>query len=146
MPAAEEARRLATGEAFAWRLSLTAARARLGSGFDALTFEERGAGTNGECGAQTARPAAAGDIIVARKGLGVAYHLAVVIDDALQGVDLVVRGKDLFGAVGPQRLLQALLALPTPAYLHHRILAGADGRRYAKRDRAETLRAERRQG
>ncbi|HEY5007047.1 MAG TPA: glutamate--tRNA ligase family protein, partial [Caulobacteraceae bacterium] len=86
-------------------------------------------------------PEAGGDVILARKDLGVAYHLAVVVDDALQGVDLVVRGADLFEAVGVQRLLQTLLNLPAPAYLHHPILLGPDGKRYAKRDRAETLQA-----
>jgi len=78
--------------------------------------------------------------VLARKDVGVAYHLAVVVDDALQGVTEVIRGRDLFEATHVQRLLQALLALPTPAYRHHRLLAGADGKRYAKRDRAETLR------
>jgi glutamyl-Q tRNA(Asp) synthetase len=72
--------------------------------------------------------------------VGVAYHLAVVVDDALQGIDHVIRGQDLFEATHVQRLLQALLALPTPIYRHHRLLTGPDGKRYAKRDRAETLR------
>jgi glutamyl-Q tRNA(Asp) synthetase len=85
-------------------------------------------------------------VILARKDLGVAYHLAVVVDDALQGVDLVVRGADLFDAVPVQRLLQTLLELPAPAYLHHPILLGPDGKRYAKRDKAETLRALRASG
>jgi glutamyl-Q tRNA(Asp) synthetase len=80
-------------------------------------------------------------VILARKGLGVAYHLAVVVDDALQGVTLVTRGADLFDAVPAQRLLQALLGLPAPAYRHHPLLLGPDGKRYAKRDKAQTLRA-----
>jgi glutamyl-Q tRNA(Asp) synthetase len=141
LPEAEEARRLAAGEPFAWRLSLRAARARLGAAFDALEFDEQGAGPNGEHGRLRRSPQAAGDVILARKGLGVAYHLAVVVDDALQGVNLVVRGADLFEAVPVQRLLQTLLDLPAPDYLHHPILLGPDGRRYAKRDQAETLRA-----
>ena len=85
-------------------------------------------------------------MILARKGLGVAYHLAVVVDDALQGISHVVRGEDLFEAAHIQRLLQALLDLPTPVYRHHRLLVGPDGRRYAKRDWAETLRALREAG
>jgi glutamyl-Q tRNA(Asp) synthetase len=140
LPAGEEARRLAAGEPFAWRLSLAAARTRLGAAFETLSFVEQGSGPRGEQGLIEARPEAAGDVIVARKDLGVAYHLAVVVDDALQGVTLVVRAADLFDAVPVQRLLQALLGLPTPAYRHHRILVGPDGKRYAKRDRAETLR------
>ncbi len=146
LPAAEEQRRLDANEPFAWRLSLAAARARLGAAFDRLEFVEEGSGPSGEHGAQIARPESGGDIIVARKDLGVAYHLAVVVDDALQGVTTVVRGSDLFEAVPPQRLLQALLGLPTPAYRHHPIVTGPDGKRYAKRDRAETLRALRETG
>jgi glutamyl-Q tRNA(Asp) synthetase len=81
-----------------------------------------------------------GDVILARKDLGVSYHLAVVVDDAAQGVNLVVRGEDLFAATHIQRLLQALLGLPPPAYRHHRLLLRPDGKRFAKRDSAETLR------
>jgi glutamyl-Q tRNA(Asp) synthetase len=135
LPSDDEARRVASGEAYAWRLSIEAARAYLGPKFDTLTFEERGKG------AQPAHPQFAGDIILGRKDLGVAYHLAVVVDDALQQVSHVVRGEDLFALTGIQRLLQALLDLPTPIYCHHRLLTGADGKRLAKRDRSETLRA-----
>jgi glutamyl-Q tRNA(Asp) synthetase len=85
-------------------------------------------------------------VVLARKDVGVAYHLAVVCDDALQGVTHVIRGRDLFEAAHVQRLLQALLGLPTPIYRHHRLLTDADGRRFAKRDRAETLRELRAQG
>lgn len=135
----EEAERLARGEPFAWRLSLAAAREALG-GFEALTFVEEGAGPNGETGLIRARPELAGDIVLARKDVGVAYHLAVVHDDALQGVSHVIRGHDLFEAAHIQRLLQALLGLPTPTYRHHGLLVGPDGKRYAKRDKAQTLR------
>ena len=138
-PADEEAERLARGEAFAWRLSLAAARETLG-GFEGLTFVEEGAGPNGEAGVIQARPETAGDIVLARKDVGVAYHLAVVHDDALQGVTHVIRGQDLFEAAHIQRLLQALLDLPTPTYRHHGLLTGPDGKRYAKRDKAQTLR------
>jgi glutamyl-Q tRNA(Asp) synthetase len=134
----EEARLIGQGRPFAWRLSLAAARATLGDA-RALTFTEEGAGPNGETGLVRAAPEAAGDIILARKDLGVAYHLAVVVDDALQGVSHVIRGADLFEATHVQRLLQALLDLPTPTYRHHRLMLGPDGKRFAKRDRAETL-------
>lgn len=138
LPQAEEARRLEGGEAFAWRLSLAAAEGRLG-GFDRLTFLEEGAGPAGETGTIAARPALGGDVVLARKDVGVAYHLAVVVDDALQGISHVIRGQDLFEAAHVQRLLQALLGLPTPVYRHHPLLLGPDGKRFAKRDRAETL-------
>ena len=140
LPPQEEAERLARGEPFAWRLSLAAAEARLGS-FAGLSFVEEGAGPAGETGLIAARPDLGGDVVLARKDVGVAYHLAVVVDDGLQGVTHVIRGCDLFEAAHVQRLLQALLGLPTPVYRHHRLLVGPDGKRYAKRDRAETLRA-----
>ena len=69
-----------------------------------------------------------------------AYHLAVVVDDALQGITHVARGDDLFEAVHVQRLLQALLGLPTPVYRHHHLLLGPDGKRLAKRNGGESLR------
>lgn len=134
-PADEEAARLAAGEAFAWRLSLDAALAQAGP----LTFLEEGAGPHGETGVITARPELGGDVVLARRDVGVAYHLAVTLDDALQGVTHVIRGQDLFEATHVQRLLQALLGLPTPVYRHHRLLVGPDGKRYAKRDHAQTL-------
>ena len=127
------------GRPFAWRLSIAAARRALG-GFDTLTFAEDGAGPLGERGTIAFDPQSAQDVIVARKDLGVSYHLAVVVDDALQGVTHVIRGQDLFAAAHPQRLLQALLDLPVPIYRHHRLLLRPDGKRFAKRDTAETLR------
>uniref|UniRef100_B0T2T1 Glutamyl-tRNA synthetase class Ic n=1 Tax=Caulobacter sp. (strain K31) TaxID=366602 RepID=B0T2T1_CAUSK len=139
LPPDDEAARLDRGEAFAWRLSLDAARQALG-GFDGLAFVEEGAGPEGETGLIQARPERAGDIVLARKDVGVAYHLAVVLDDALQEITHVVRGQDLFEAAHIQRLLQTLLDLPTPTYRHHRLLVGPDGKRYAKRDKAQTLR------
>lgn len=145
LPGDEEAERLTRGEAFAWRLSLAAARKTLG-GFEALTFVEEGSGPNGETGVIAARPDTAGDIVLARKDVGVAYHLAVVLDDALQGITQVIRGEDLFEAAHIQRLLQTLLGLPTPTYRHHRLLTGPDGKRYAKRDKAQTLRELRAEG
>lgn len=138
LSAAEEAERLSRGEPFAWRLSLAAARETLG-GFDALTFVEEGVDQSSPRAVQ-ALPETAGDIVLARKDVGVAYHLAVVHDDALQGVTHVIRGEDLFEATHIQRLLQALLGLPTPIYRHHGLLTGPDGKRYAKRDKAQTLR------
>lgn len=145
LPRAEEQRRLAAGEPYAWRLSLAAAERALG-GFGALSFIERGEGPGGEHGLIAARPALGGDVVLARKDVGVAYHLAVVVDDALQGVTDVIRGCDLFQAAHLQRLLQALLALPTPTYRHHALLSGLDGKRLAKRDHAQTLRTLRASG
>lgn len=80
-----------------------------------------------------------GDVVLARRGMGTSYHLAVVIDDAAQGITLVTRGKDLFDATWIHVLLQRLLDLPTPRYHHHRLIRDAEGRRLAKRDDARAL-------
>jgi glutamyl-Q tRNA(Asp) synthetase len=93
-----------------------------------------------------ADPGALGDVVLARKELPTSYHLAVTVDDALQGVTLVTRGADLFTATHIHRLLQALLSLPTPAYRHHPLVKDAQGRRLAKRDSAPTIRAMREAG
>lgn len=97
-------------------------------------------------GWQNGDPRTGGDIVLARRDIGVGYALAVVVDDAHQGITHVVRGRDLFAATAVQRLLHQLLGLPRPRYLHHPLLLSADGRRLAKRDRAETLGALRRAG
>ena len=138
LPVGEETRLLAQELSFAWRLSLPAAREALG-GFSGLTFQEEGSGPEGQQGLIAADPCVAGDVVLARKDLGVSYHLAVVVDDAAQGVTHVIRGQDLFHAAHVQRLLQALLDLPTPIYRHHPLLLRPDGKRFAKRDTAETL-------
>jgi glutamyl-Q tRNA(Asp) synthetase len=135
----EEAARLASGEPFAWRLSLTCSQALLGEEFARLAFEEQGAGPKGERGGVIVRPDLCGDVILARKDIGASYHLAVVHDDALQGVTHVIRGEDLFFATHLHVLLQRLLGLPTPVYRHHRLLRGPDGTRLSKRDRSASL-------
>src|SRR5579883_605965 len=132
----ERAARMAKGEPFALRLDMAGAVARTGP----LWWEDRRAGR------VDAEPAEHGDVVLARKDAPTSYHLAVTVDDAIQGVTLVTRGEDLFAATHIHRLLQALLDLPTPRYWHHKLLTDAAGRRYAKRDRALTLRALREAG
>ena len=88
-----------------------------------------------------------GDVVLARKDIGTAaYHLAVVVDDAAQGITEVVRGMDLFAATPIHRLLQALLGLPTPQYHHHRLIRDDRGKRLAKRDDARSLASLRSEG
>ena len=146
-PQEEEARLLAEGRPFACRLSLDAARRALGdAAWGGLTFVEEGAGPGRETGVVPVRPEAAGDVVLARKDVGVAYHLAVAHDDAAQGVTHVIRGRDLFEATHVQRLIQALMGWPAPVYRHHPLVVGPDGRRYAKRDRSVTLAELRGQG
>lgn len=132
-PAEEEAVMLAEGRPFAWRLSLDRAREALGGRWEALAFVEEGRGLI------TARPETAGDVVLARKDAGTAYHVAVTHDDARQGVTHIIRGEDLFEATHVQVLIQALMGWPTPVYRHHRLLVDEEGRRYAKRDRSVTL-------
>lgn len=134
--AEEGARRVAAGEQFALRLDVGRALERIGS----LTWHDEQEGT------VSADPASHGDVVLARKEVPASYHLAVTVDDALQGVTLVTRGEDLFTATHIHRLLQALLDLPVPRYHHHRLLTDASGRRFAKRDRALTLAALREAG
>jgi glutamyl-Q tRNA(Asp) synthetase len=128
---AGRARRMAAGESFALRLDMAAAIALAGP----LSWHDSRAGT------VAARPQEFGDVVLARKDAPTSYHLAVTIDDALQGVTLVTRGEDLFAATHVHRLLQEVLALPVPAYAHHRLLTDESGKRFAKRDRALTLAA-----
>jgi glutamyl-Q tRNA(Asp) synthetase len=87
-----------------------------------------------------------GDAILARKDAPASYHLSCVVDDAESGVSMVIRGADLRPSTPVQRLLQALLGLPEPIYLHHPLVTHEDGRRLAKRDLAPTLIAMRESG
>ena len=99
-----------------------------------------------ESGRFTASKSDIGDAILARKDAPASYHLSCVVDDAGSGVTLVVRGADLRPSTPIQRLLQELLGLPAPTYLHHPLVTHADGRRLAKRDLAPTLAAMREAG
>jgi glutamyl-Q tRNA(Asp) synthetase len=135
LPAERERRRRA-GEPFALRIAMDAALARAGP----LTWTETGSGPQGQSGRIAATPQIWGDVVLARKELPTSYHLAVVVDDALQGVTDVVRGQDLFWATGIHRLLQTLLDLPEPVYHHHRLILDADGRKLSKASQATSLR------
>jgi glutamyl-Q tRNA(Asp) synthetase len=139
---AERARRLAGGEPYALRLDMAAAVARVGP----LDWSETGSGPGGESGRVTAAPAAWGDVVLGRKETPASYHLAVVLDDARQGITQVVRGRDLFWSTSVHRLLQALLELPVPVYHHHRLVLDAGGRKLSKSTKATALRALRQSG
>jgi glutamyl-Q tRNA(Asp) synthetase len=129
LPARERKRRIAENMPFAWRLDVEAAMARMPGALSWTEFtDEMMAVTQ----AIEATPQAWGDVIVARRDIPTSYHLAVVVDDALQGVSHVVRGRDLYPATGVQRLLQELLGLPQPRYFHHRLILGPDGRKLSK--------------
>src|SRR3954469_21946306 len=128
--AAERTRRIEAGEPYALRLDMAAAVARAGG----VTWDEA------EEGEVAADPSAWGDVILARKETPTSYHLAVVVDDAAQGVTDVVRGRDLFHSTSVHRLLQALLGLSAPRYRHHRLILDADGRKLSKSTAATGLR------
>jgi len=146
LSAGEIARRKAAGEPFALRLDMARALRRVG---DLLASEPLAFVTFDEMGADqhvTARPADWGDPVIVRKEGPASYHLAVVVDDALQGVTHVTRGMDLYRATDLHRLLQVLLGLPAPRYHHHALILDAAGRKLSKRDGDLSLRALREAG
>ncbi len=147
-------------EGVALRLDMSAALKRLGAeppgscatpesgGFSA--FRETGRGPNGETGIihATCRHMLdrVGDVVLARRDIGTSYHLSVVVDDAFQGITHVVRGQDLFAATPIHVLLQLLLGLEAPVYMHHRLLRDGSGRRLAKRHDSMAIRSYREAG
>ncbi len=135
---------IAGGKPHALRLDMK--KAVLSFGPPHLTWQETGSGPAGETGIITADAAAWGDVILSRSDAPSSYHLSVVVDDALQGVTHVVRGRDLYHATSVHRLLQQLLGLPQPVYHHHRLLLGADGRKLSKSNRDTGIRAFREAG
>ena len=126
----EVADRKARGDSFALRLDMARALKRTGPD---LVFDDA---TRGRIHAD---PAKYGDVILARKDTPTSYHLAVTVDDHIQGITCVTRGADLFEATHIHRLLQHLLGYETPRYAHHPLIQDADGRRLAKRDQATSL-------
>lgn len=137
---AETRRRQAWGQKFALRIdikkALAAAREKVGS--DRLWFCEFDA--TGHLEQVEARPERWGDAVIVRKDIPASYHLAVVVDDARQGITHVTRGRDLFAATDIHRLLQTLLGLPEPLYHHHRLITDASGRKLSKSARDTSLR------
>lgn len=128
--------KIADGQGHAWRLDAAKAAATTGS----LTFRDLLHGTI------PVDPILLGDVVLARKDIGVAYHLAVVVDDAFQEITHVTRGEDLFTSTHVHRLLQHLLGLPEPVYLHHPLVLDETGKRLAKRHDALSISTMRSQG
>jgi len=135
----------AAGPGRAIRLDMCRAIDRLGGGaaVGALDFREIGRGIGGESGRVFLDAATlvrdVGDVVLAGKGGTTAYHLAVTLDDAHQGITHVTRGRDLFPATQIHRVLQALLDLPVPIYRHHALVRDEVGKRLAKRDDARAI-------
>ncbi len=141
MSAAARDKRLAQGEKASYRLDMERALATLGA---PLTWSEFGGGAVRQ--EHEAHPAIWGDAVLSRKDISTSYHIAVVVDDALQGVTDVVRGEDLFMATSLHRLLQALLDLPAPCYHHHALVRDTAGQKLSKSLRAKPLRTFRQDG
>jgi glutamyl-Q tRNA(Asp) synthetase len=143
---AEIARRRAAGEPYALRLDMAAAigAAAVKLASSPLRFVELD--EDGRPQTIETRPERWGDAVIVRKDAPASYHLAVVIDDAWQGVSHVTRGRDLYAATDLHRLLQVLLGLPAPVYHHHRLITDAAGRKLAKSARDTSLRSLRERG
>ena len=141
LPRAELNRLMWEGRTYAWRLdvekALAVAEKKAGG---PITFLEEHGGPRGEKGRLAIDPAVFGDVVIARKDVPTSYHLAVTVDDAIQGVTLVTRGQDLFPATYVHRLLQVLLDLPEPRYRHHPLVRDETGRRLSKSARDMGLR------
>jgi len=135
IPPEESARRIAAGEQPAWRLN-----AILMKDGRELSF------TDLRHGSIRVDPCLLGDVVLARKDIGTSYHLAVVVDDAFQAVTHVTRGEDLLPSTHVHRVLQTLLDLPEPLYLHHRLITDDQGVRLAKRADALSVRLLRENG
>jgi glutamyl-Q tRNA(Asp) synthetase len=143
VPPAAESERLARGHAFAWRLSLCAARDALGARYTAMAFTEE---TSNGARMAPANPCAFGDVVLARKDTPASYHLACCHDDALQGVTHVIRGEDIREMTSVHVMLQALMDWPTPIYRFHPLLLGPDGKKLSKRTGDKGLRAYKEEG
>lgn len=134
----ERQARFARGDAYALRLNMVNAIAEVG--LSTLRFQEMGKGFI-QCD-----PVPFGDVVLARKDTPTSYHLAVTFDDAIQDVNHIIRGQDLFPSTHIHRLLQALLDLPTPTYFHHGLISDTKGRRLSKRDKDATIKSLREYG
>ena len=140
----EEARRMAEGADFVWRLSLEKCQDFLGPRYLELSFDM--VTLKGEQKTVKAQPSLHGDINLTRKDSPTAYHVACTHDDALQGITHVIRGEDLADAAHIHVLLQALMDWPAPLYTHHKLILGPDGKRLAKRFRSKSLASLRAEG
>ncbi|MHA1164446.1 MAG: glutamate--tRNA ligase family protein [Alphaproteobacteria bacterium] len=146
MPEDEVRRRKDRGEAFALRIDMEkAVRKARAMTTGPLTFTELDP-VSFETKTIPADPARWGDAVIARKDVPTSYHLSVVVDDALQNITHVTRGRDLYAATDIHRLLQVLLELPAPLYHHHRLLMGGDGRKLSKSHKDRSLASLREEG
>lgn len=136
LTAEQRATRITAGEPHCWRLDSAEAARQTG----ALTFCDRIKSVI------DVDHTLLGDVVLARKDIATSYHIAVVVDDAMQEITDVTRAEDLLASTHVHRLLQDLLGLPEPVYHHHRLILDADGKRLAKRDQALSIQTLRERG
>lgn len=111
-----------------------------------IVYTEQGQGPDGQTGKLEADPTLWGDVVIVRKDVPTSYHLSVVVDDALQGITHITRGRDLFHATSIHRLLQILLKLPEPLYQHHPLIRDDGGKKLSKTAQSTSLLALRESG
>lgn len=131
---------IAEGLPFSWRLNMDLALKYYGKNLFWQEFNGNGLRKI------SAHPELWGDVVIARKEIPTSYHLAVVVDDAAQGITHIVRGADLFQATSIHRLLQNILGLEPPLYYHHRLILGEDGQKLSKSNKDISLRSLRKRG
>lgn len=148
MPQDERRARIASGESCTMRLNMQKAIALAEEmtgepiRFGRFAYEDGGIAASTDL----TRPERWGDVVLARKDTPTSYHLAVTVDDALQGVTHITRGADLLAATDIHRLLQILLKLPEPVYCHHPLVLDETGRKLSKSHGAKSLRSLRAEG
>ena len=138
LPSEDETALLAARKPFAWRLSMAAAKDRLGEDLTVQYYDNDNV--------KSSDPSRHGDIVLARKDIGNSYHIAVTHDDHIQGVTHIVRGRDLADQTDIHVLLQRLMGWDTPRYYHHGVLMGKDGKKLSKRNQDTTIRSLRQAG
>ncbi|MGY8975502.1 MAG: tRNA glutamyl-Q(34) synthetase GluQRS [Alphaproteobacteria bacterium] len=127
----ERIKKIAIGTSFAWRLNIRAAAKKLGN----LVWRDL------RLGKHTVPVGTMGDVVLARKDVPTSYHLSATLDDHIQRIGLVTRGEDLVSATHVHKIIQSLLELKSPIYLHHPLILDSKGVRLSKRTRAQTVKS-----
>ena len=127
----ERIKKIAIGTSFAWRLNIRAAAKKLGN----LVWRDL------RLGKHTVPVGTMGDVVLARKDVPTSYHLSATLDDHIQRIGLVTRGEDLVSATHVHKIIQSLLELKSPIYLHHPLILDSKGVRLSKRTRAQTIKS-----
>jgi len=127
----EQIEKISTETSFAWRLNIRAAAKKLGN----LVWSDL------RLGKHIVPVGTMGDVVLARKDVPTSYHLSATLDDHIQKIGLVTRGEDLVSATHVHKIIQSLLELKSPIYLHHPLILDFKGVRLSKRTRAQTIKS-----